>query len=96
VALYATKQEHCTYQSVFRRPSGAQALSLGSLKRILAGAIELDRPYINLMEVGTKQPSLSVLWKIAGGLRMTAGEFAVRVEAQVTLLREKASASVAK
>jgi len=73
----------------------ARRLELGMTQEDLAGTTELDRPYITLMEAGTKQPSLSVLWKLAVGLQMTAGELADRVDAQAILLVEKASASVA-
>lgn len=59
----------------------ARRLELGLTQEDLAGAIELDRPYITLMEAGTKQPSLSVLWRVAMGLRMTVGELADRVDA---------------
>jgi transcriptional regulator with XRE-family HTH domain len=46
----------------------------------LAGRAQLDRPYISLMEVARKQPTLSVLYKIAGGLEFTLAEFVERVE----------------
>lgn len=64
----------------------ARRLELGLTQEDLAGAVELDRPYITLMEAGTKQPSLSVLWRVASGLRLTVGELANRVDAQVAML----------
>jgi transcriptional regulator with XRE-family HTH domain len=46
----------------------------------LAGRAQLDRPYISLMEVARKQPTLSVLYKIAAGLDFTLADFVERVE----------------
>jgi transcriptional regulator with XRE-family HTH domain len=42
--------------------------------------VELDRPYITMLEAGRKQPTLSVLWRIAGGLQLSAGDLAKRVD----------------
>lgn len=58
-------------------------MELGLTQEDVAGAAELDRPYITLMEAGRKQPSLSVLWRVASGLRLTVGELADRVDSQV-------------
>ena len=49
----------------------------------LAGRCELDRPYLSLIEVARKQPSLSVLWKIAGGLELRLSELAARIESRL-------------
>jgi transcriptional regulator with XRE-family HTH domain len=49
----------------------------------LAGAVELDRPYITMLEAGRKQPTLSVLWRIAAGLQLSAGDLATRVDEQL-------------
>ena len=46
----------------------------------LAGHCELDRPYISLIEVGRKQPTISVLLILATGLKLTLEELAGRVE----------------
>lgn len=60
----------------------------------LAGRVQLDRPYISLMEVARKQPTLSVLYKIAGGLEFTLAEFVERVEQRyLREQRKKARAS---
>ncbi|WP_231993207.1 helix-turn-helix domain-containing protein [Mitsuaria sp. 7] len=53
---------------------------LGFSQEDLAGQTELGRPYISLLEVGKKQPTISVLYRIAVGLGLTFGEFADRVE----------------
>lgn len=55
-------------------------LELGWSQEDLAGASELDRPYISVMEVGKKQPTLSVLYKLAEALGLTFEELAGRVE----------------
>ena len=55
-------------------------LELGWTQEDLAGAAELDRPYISVMEVGKKQPSLSVLFRLAEALEMSFEELAGRVE----------------
>lgn len=44
----------------------------GMTQEDLAGAAELDRPYITLLEAGRKQPSVSVLWRIGQGLNIPA------------------------
>ena len=48
----------------------------------LAGRCELDRPYISLIEVGRKQPTISVLYRIAGALELTFGDFCGRIDAR--------------
>jgi transcriptional regulator with XRE-family HTH domain len=48
----------------------------------LAGRMEIDRPYISLVEVGRKQPTISVLYALAGALEMRFEEFARRVDAR--------------
>ena len=46
----------------------------------LAGRCELDRPYITLIESARKQPTISVLHRLAGALELSLGEFCHRVE----------------
>ncbi|MES2972358.1 MAG: helix-turn-helix transcriptional regulator [Pseudomonadota bacterium] len=55
---------------------------LGLSQEALANQCELDRPYISLIEVGKKQPTLSVLAKLALGLDLPLGEFMTRVESR--------------
>jgi transcriptional regulator with XRE-family HTH domain len=72
----------------------ARRLELEYSQEDLAGHCELDRPYISLLEVGRKQPTLSVLHRIAGGLDLTFEEFARRIERRYKLvLRAKSRAS---
>lgn len=52
----------------------------------LAGRIEIDRPYITALEAGTKQPTISVLWRIATGLGLTVSELAARVDTRLAAL----------
>ena len=61
----------------------ARRLELGMTQEDLAGAIDLDRPYITMLEAGRKQPTLSVLWRIAAGLQLSAGDLATRVDEQL-------------
>lgn len=49
----------------------------------LAGRIEIDRPYITALEAGTKQPTISVLWRIAKGLDLTVSELAALVDTRL-------------
>lgn len=53
---------------------------LGFTQEDLAGRAELDRPYISLIEVGKKQPTLSVLLRISHGLDLSLAVFMRRVE----------------
>jgi transcriptional regulator with XRE-family HTH domain len=53
---------------------------LGFSQEDLAGNCQLDRPYISLIEVGRKQPTLSVLLRLAEGLQYTLAEFMACVQ----------------
>lgn len=55
---------------------------LGLSQEDLAGRCELDRPFLSLIEVGKKQPTISVLYRIAIALELTFSEFCGRVEAR--------------
>ena len=63
----------------------ARRLELEYSQEDLAGHCELDRPYISLMEVGRKQPTISVLYRLAGALNLTFEEFASRIERRYKL-----------
>jgi len=58
----------------------ARRLELGWSQEDLAGASELDRPYISVIEVGKKQPTLSVLFKLSQALDLSFEELAGRIE----------------
>ena len=45
----------------------------------LAGRCDIDRPYISLMEIARKQPTISVLLRLAEGLEYSLPEFMRRV-----------------
>lgn len=53
---------------------------LGLTQEDLAGAVELDRPYITVIESARKQPTISVLWRLAAGLQLSAAELAARID----------------
>lgn len=58
---------------------------LGFSQEDLAGSCQLDRPYISLIEVGRKQPTLSVLLLIAEGLQYSLADFMARVQQRYVL-----------
>ena len=58
----------------------ARRNELGLTQEDLAGRCNLDRPYISLIEVGRKQPTLSVLYKLAAALELPLGVFMQRVQ----------------
>lgn len=53
----------------------------------LAGICQLDRPYISLIEVGRKQPTLSVLHRLAEGLQYSLADFMGKVQQRYLLER---------
>jgi transcriptional regulator with XRE-family HTH domain len=53
---------------------------LGFSQEDLAGVCQLDRPYITLIEVGRKQPTISVLLRLADALQYPLGDFMGRVQ----------------
>jgi len=63
---------------------------LGFSQEDLAGRCQLDRPYISLIEVGRKQPTLSVLLRIAEGLQFPLAEFMGRVQRRYMLEQQAA------
>jgi transcriptional regulator with XRE-family HTH domain len=65
--------------------------ALGFSQEDLAGNCQLDRPYISLIEVGRKQPTLSVLLRLAEGLQYSLAEFMGLVQARYLLEQAVAS-----
>jgi transcriptional regulator with XRE-family HTH domain len=57
----------------------------------LAGRCEIDRPYISLIEVGKKQPTISVLYRLASALDASFGEFCGSIDARYAKLRRSAA-----
>lgn len=55
---------------------------LGLTQEDLAGRCELDRPYLSLLEVGRKQPTVSVLLLLADGLELSLAGLMTRVQAR--------------
>ena len=66
---------------------------LGLTQEDLAGAVELDRPYITVIESGRKQPTISVLWRLAAGLQLSAADFAARIDDKYQQLSKVAAGS---
>lgn len=64
----------------------ARRLELQLTQEDLAGRIEIDRPYITLIEAGAKQPTISVLWRLAGGLELSVSELALAVDQRLQRL----------
>ncbi|MBV8502431.1 MAG: helix-turn-helix transcriptional regulator [Paucibacter sp.] len=60
----------------------ARRLELDLTQEDLAHRADLDRPYISLIEVGRKQPTISVLLRIATALDLKLGDFCGRIEAR--------------
>ena len=65
----------------------ARRLELKLTQEALAGLVDLDRPFITLMESGKKQPTVSVLWRLATGLEMTVAELAASVDERLDRLQ---------
>ena len=57
----------------------ARRLALEMSQEDLAGKCDLDRPYISLIEVARKQPTISVLLKLSEGLDYGLPEMMERV-----------------
>jgi transcriptional regulator with XRE-family HTH domain len=54
---------------------------LGLSQEALADEANLDRTFISQLETGTKQPSLTTIFRLAVALRVEASELLRRVEA---------------
>jgi transcriptional regulator with XRE-family HTH domain len=52
-----------------------------------AGRSELDRPYWTLIEAGRKQPTLSVMYRIAFALEFSLAELAYETETRYAALK---------
>lgn len=52
---------------------------LGLTQEDVAGAAELDRPFITMIEAAKKQPTVSVLWRLAVALQLSPADFVERV-----------------
>jgi transcriptional regulator with XRE-family HTH domain len=63
---------------------------LGLTQEDLAGRCEIDRPYISLIEVARKQPTLSVLLRLADGLDLSLSALAGRVQRRYQALEASA------
>ena len=68
---------------------------LGLTQEDLAGRMQMDRPYISMIEVARKQPTLSVLFRLAQGLDLSLSVLIERVEKRYSRAR-KARKALAK
>ena len=57
-------------------------LEIGLSQEDVAGRCDLDRPYITMIESGRKQPTISVMYRLALALDLTLVELSARVEAR--------------
>ena len=46
----------------------------------VANAAGIDRPYVTLIEAARKQPTISVLWRLAVAVDLAPPDFAARIE----------------
>ena len=60
----------------------ARRTELEMTQEDLAGRMGIDRPFISLIEVGRKQPTISVLYALAAALELRLEEFAARIDAR--------------
>jgi transcriptional regulator with XRE-family HTH domain len=58
----------------------ARRTELEMTQEDLAGRMGIDRPFISLIEVGRKQPTISVLYALAAALELRLEEFAARID----------------
>jgi transcriptional regulator with XRE-family HTH domain len=55
----------------------------------VAGAAEIDRPFVTMIEAAKKQPTISVLWKLAEALQLSPSDFVARVDERYESYRAK-------
>ena len=68
-------------------------LELGLTQEGVALAAEIDRPFITLIESARKQPTISVLWRLAAAIQLTPADFAARIEKRHQALQRVARAA---
>ncbi|CAN7723431.1 helix-turn-helix transcriptional regulator [Variovorax sp. LjRoot290] len=64
-------------------------LELGLTQEDVAGEAEIDRPFVTLIEVARKQPTVSVFWKLAGALQIAPGDLAKRVDQRYSKISKR-------
>ena len=64
---------------------------LGLTQEDVAGVAEIDRPFITLIEAARKQPTISVLWRLATALQLSPAEFMARIDQRYEAVRAVAS-----
>jgi len=63
---------------------------LGLTQEDVAGVAELDRPFITMIEAAKKQPTVSVLWRLAVALQLSPADFVDRVDQRYSTYLAKA------
>lgn len=66
---------------------------LGLTQEDVAGAADIDRPFVTLIESARKQPTISVLWRLAIAMQLTPSDLVARVDARYQLLKRDAGAA---
>ena len=60
----------------------ARRQELALTQEDLAARCDIDRPFISLIEVGKKQPTISVLYRLASALELSFADFSGRIESR--------------
>lgn len=68
--------------------------SKGISQEALAHEAGVDRSYVSLLERGIKSPTLRMVFRLAGILRVTAAELVAKAEAETSELEAKLSGAV--
>lgn len=71
------------HNQAFGRVLRAERLAEGVSQEQLAFDAGLDRPYISLLELGQRSPSLDTLVALCRALKVTLSELAGRIEAEM-------------
>lgn len=59
----------------------------------VAGSAEIDRPFVTLIESARKQPTVSVLWRLAAAVQLTPADLVARIDARYEALQSTQPAS---
>lgn len=59
----------------------------------VAGSAEIDRPFVTLIESARKQPTVSVLWRLAAAVQLTPADLVARIDARYEALQSHQLAS---
>ncbi len=71
------------HNKAFGRALRALRESRGLTQEALAFDSDLDRTYISLLELGSRSPSLTSIFKLCHGLDVSLTEFATAIESEL-------------